>query len=74
MNKERISKSSYEKAYILESPLKTGHLETSSFIKKEALPMMFYYELLKVLIDIDICVEQLWKSAYIGKIMEPVHA
>ena len=36
--------------------------------------MMFYYELLKVLIDIDICVEQLWKSAYIGKIMEPVHA
>ena len=45
LNEGRISKSSYEKAYSLESPLKTEHLQTSRFIKKEAFPMMFYYEL-----------------------------
>ena len=35
---------------------------------------MFYYELSKVLIDIDICVVHTWKSAYTRTIKQPVHA
>ena len=33
---------------------------------------MFYYELYKILIVIDICVEHPWKSAYIRKIRQPI--
>ena len=74
MKQERILQSSYKKALILEPLFKTEHLETYSFIKKETQPKVFYYELYKVSIDIDICVEHPWKSAYIRKIMQPVHA
>ena len=75
MKKERIWKSSDEKALILEAlgEWRLEHLETYNFIKKETLWTMFYYELNEVLIDIDICVEHPWKSAYIRKIKQPLH-
>ena len=72
--KKKKSKSSYEKALILEFLFKTEHFETYSFIKKETLSDVFYYELYKVLLDIDTCVENPCMSAYIRKITQPVHA
>ena len=66
--KEFIWKSTYSRVF------QTKILETYSFIKKETLPKVFYYKLYKVLIDIDICVEHSWKSAYIRKIVQPVYA
>ena len=51
------------------SLFKTEHLEAHGFIKKETLPKVFYYELDKVLIYIDIYVEHT-----IRKIKQPIHA
>ena len=56
MKKEKISKTSYEKASILGSSFKAEHLEAHGFIKRETLPKVFYYEFCKVLIYIDICI------------------
>ena len=72
LKKEKLSQSSYKNAPILESLFKIEHVETYSFIKKGTLLKVFYYELYKVLIDIDICVEHPWQSAYMRKITEPV--
>ena len=47
---------------------KTEHLEVQGFLKKETPPKVFYYELRRVLVEINICVEHTWKSAYIRKI------
>lgn len=51
----------------------TESLENYSYQKK-TLTKVFYYEPYNVLIVIDVCVEQLWKSAHIRKIKQPAHA
>ena len=51
------------------SLFKTEHLEAHGFIKKETVPKVFYYELDKVLIYIDIYAEHT-----IRKIKQPIHA
>ena len=74
MKKERIWQTSYEKAPILESLFKTEHLESYCFIEKRLYQKVFYYELYKVLIVADICVEHPCKRVYIRKIRELIHA
>ena len=51
-----------KKEYILECLFKIENSETYSLIKKETLPNVFYYELYKVLIDIDICLENIGRA------------
>ena len=65
--------SSYKKAPILESVFKAEHLETYSFIQKETLPKVFHYKLYEVLTGIDICVEHIWKSAYVTNNTQSIH-
>ena len=71
--KDRILQSLYEKAPIMESLHKKECLMAEIFIKKETLPKLFYYELYKVIITIDISVEPTCASAYIRKIRQFVH-
>ena len=42
------------------------------FHKKILIPKVYHYEFY-VLIDVHICAEHPWKSAYIRKIMQPIH-